>query len=633
MFTIKRHWIINLSVFGFLMASLAISDSSKAAFISDINNSSLQATSSDRAAVGLHTNAQQFTSKIESGLLTAIEKNGKADFIMRFTAQADLSPAYSMDWNARGEFVYNSLRNTAAKSQENAKTILDAAGLKYQTFIAGNELYVWSGTLVNVNKLAALPEVNFIQGAKTYTIDPIDEIKPFQNISWAGDFLANYAITTVGDSTTAVTDWGITDTKADQFWTGFGVKGDGIVVANIDTGVQWNHPALVNQFKCTGNPTNPACWNDPANICGAGGACDNNGHGTHTMGTMVGKDDPALTYNVGMAPNAKWIACKGCESSSCTSASLLACADWILAPAGNPSNRPNIVNNSWGGTGGDSWYLSKVQAWRAAGIFPAFSSGNPGSTCGLIGSPSDYQESFASGGYDSSRNVYTNSGRGPSIYGHAPYTKPNISSPAVNVISSYPTNQWAYMTGTSMASPHTAGAVALLWSCNSALVGQIDATFQLLQNNTDITPAGNCGAPPDGQGNYTFGYGYLNILKVGQAGCAPTEVSLSDFTATTVPQGVQLSWKTAQETDLLGFNLYRSESAYGLRLRINQTLIPAISPGQLQGNRYQYLDGTAKAGKIYYYWVEWVSNQNTELFGPTATSLAPYWLWLPLGLK
>ena len=199
-------------------------------------------------------------------------------------------------------------------------------------------------------------------------------------------------------STTAVTDWGITDLKANQFWTGFGVKGDGILVANIDTGVQWNHPALVNQFKCTGDPTNTACWNDPANICGAGGACDNNGHGTHTMGTMVGKDDPTLAYTVGMAPNAKWIACKGCESTSCSSASLLACADWILAPAGNPANRPNIVNNSWGGLGGDSWYLSKVQAWRAAGIFPAFSSGNPGSTCGLIGSPSDYQELFSSGG-------------------------------------------------------------------------------------------------------------------------------------------------------------------------------------------------------------------------------------------
>ena len=87
----------------------------------------------------------------------------------------------------------------AVKSQVNAKAILDATGLKYQTFISGNELYVWSGTFSEVNKLAALPEVNFIQAASTYSIDLIEEIKPFQNISWAGDFLAYDAITTVDD--------------------------------------------------------------------------------------------------------------------------------------------------------------------------------------------------------------------------------------------------------------------------------------------------------------------------------------------------------------------------------------------------------------------------------------------------
>jgi hypothetical protein len=70
-----------------------------------------------------------------------------------------------------------------------------------------------------------------------------------------------------------------------------------------------------------------------------------------------------------------------------------------------------------------------------------------------------------------------------------------------------------------MASPHTAGAVALLWSCNPNLVGQVDTTFQLLQNYADPAPAGSCGAPADGQGNYTFGYGYLDVLSAGFIGC------------------------------------------------------------------------------------------------------------------
>jgi subtilisin family serine protease len=319
----------------------------------------------------------------------------------------------------------------------------------------------------------------------------------------------------------ATTDWGILDTKANQFWTIFAHRGEGIVVANIDSGVQWNHPALINQFKCPGAPADPACWYDPKNICGAGGACDNNGHGTHTMGTMVAADDPGLVYIAGMAPHAKWIACKGCESNTCSDLALSACADWLLQPGGNPANRPHVVNNSWGGGGGNPWYKAKVRAWLAAGIFPAFSAGNSGPLCRSLGSPGDYQESFATAGHQkANRSIATWSSRGPSRYGHAPYTKPNISAPGANICSTVPTNGWnCGYSGTSMASPHSAGAVALLWSCNPALIGQVQQTAELLQNNADAAPTGRCGAPPDGQGNYTYGYGYLNVLKAGQSTC------------------------------------------------------------------------------------------------------------------
>jgi hypothetical protein len=231
-----------------------------------------------------------------------------------------------------------------------------------------------------------------------------------------------------------------------------------------------------------------------------------------------------------MAPNARWIACKGCRTNQCYDSDLNACADWILQPSGNPANRPHVVNNSWGGPGCDTWYLSKVNAWRAAGIFPAFSAGNDGPSCSTLGSPGIYQQSFASAAHDSSRNIASFSSRGPASSPcdpHTPYTKPNISAPGVNICSSVPTNSWnCTYSGTSMASPHSAGAVALLWSCNSSLIGQIDQTFQILQNNVDSPPAGNCGAPPDGEGNYTYGYGYLNVYQAGLAACgtlqAPT---------------------------------------------------------------------------------------------------------------
>ncbi len=442
--------------------------------------------------------AQPDGSKIEKALLDRFAAEGSADFIVRFAAQADLAPAYQMDWQARGRFVVDALTRVATLSQARAREYLAGRGLRHETFIAGNDLHVWAGDLSAANALAAMPEVYFIRAPRTYSVDPIVE-----------EYMAPEA----------TTDWGITDTKADQFWAAFGVQGDGIVVANIDTGVQYNHPALDQAYKCAGDPGSAACWLDPSDICAGDLPCDNNGHGTHTMGTMVSDDDPALTYIAGMAPNATFIMCKGCESNSCSESALNACADWLLQPGGNPDNRPHVVNNSWGGGGCDNWYLAKVQAWRAAGIFPAFSAGNS-TGCGSLGSPGDYQESFASTAHDSGRSH--SYGQGPSCYGHEPYTKPNISAPGVGVCSTVPTDAWSCgYSGTSMASPHSAGAVALLWSCNPALIGQMDATFEALQNTADppdpVSPL--CGAPPDGEGTYEDGYGYLNALAMGTAYC------------------------------------------------------------------------------------------------------------------
>ncbi len=451
--------------------------------------------------------SEQGLEKVETAVLDALSAKGSADYVIEMAEHADLSAAYEMtDWDARGWFVYDTLRETAARTQAPIIAILEKSGVKYQSFFAGNEIAVTGSDTSVLSQIAALDAVSHVRYPRTATIEPIPVLT--RN-------LFDFSIDAL--------DWGLTDTNAPAFWSTFGVQGSGILVANIDTGVQWNHPALDQAFKCA-SPSDASCWADPSNQCG-GSACDNNGHGTHTMGTMVGDDDPTLTYQVGMAPDAKWIACKGCETNSCSDASLNACADWILAPGGSPANRPNIVNNSWGGGGGDAWYLSKVQAWRAAGIFPVFSSGNPGSTCGAIGSPSDYQESFATANHQSDGNINSSSGRGPSVYGHEPYTKPNISAPGTNICSSVPTNAWnCGYSGTSMAAPHSAGAVALLWSCNSALVGQIDQTFQLLQNSAGAPiNAGACGAPPDGQGNYTYGYGYLDVLAAGTLTCGTVE--------------------------------------------------------------------------------------------------------------
>jgi subtilisin family serine protease len=446
------------------------------------------------------------SAKVEARLADLLATEGQGDFIVTMAEQADLSQAYQIrDWSARGRYVYDTLTKVAKRSQSRAGAKVQARGLKGRSFIAGNQIYVRGGDLPLAQALARLPEVASIRAPKTYHIDEVDD----------GLGLAQ-------STTQATVDWGIQDTKADQFWSTFGTQGAGIKVASIDTGVDWDHAALVNQFACPGDPTDPDCWYDPSDICGASGACDNNGHGTHTMGTMVALDDPDLTYIAGMAPDATWIACKGCEGNECSDFALNACADWILAPGGDPDNRPNVVNNSWGGDGCDPWFLAKVQAWRAAGIFPAFSAGNY-NTCDSAGSPGDYQDSFATTSHNFLRNISSFSSKGPSCFGDDPYTKPNISAPGSSICSTMPGGLWSCgYSGTSMASPHSAGAVALLWSCNPSLIGQIDRTFQILQDTADAPPAGSCGAPADGEGNYTFGYGYLDILAAGEQWCDGT---------------------------------------------------------------------------------------------------------------
>jgi subtilisin family serine protease len=460
--------------------------------------------------------------KIEPALAEKLTGDGKVDFIVRFHQQADLSAAYGMDWQKRGEYVYNTLKDTAARSQAEAIAYLDNRGIKHQTFIAGNDLLVQIGDRAAADRLSTMPDVQIVRSLKTYSIEP-------PTISQLRTILGP----TQQQAVQASTAWGITDAKADQFWGAFGKKGDGIVVANIDSGVDYTHSALFPNYKC-GNGPHDACWYDPGtkNCTGVNsGPCDTPYlgvyHGTHTMGTMIAKDNPSLKFIAGMAPNAQWIACLGLPRGSGTDADLYACADWMLAPVGDPANRPDVVNNSWGSTpDGDNWFQAKVIAWQAAGIFPAFSAGNSGSSCNSMGDPGSYQESFASAAHDSSRLIADFSSRGNSAFGSDPYTKPNISSPGVNIISTKPGNKWATMSGTSMASPHTAGAVALLWSCNPSLRGNIEQTFQALQGNTDTAPAGNCGAPSSGIGNFTFGYGYLDVLKAGQNYCGVVEQTL-----------------------------------------------------------------------------------------------------------
>ena len=444
---------------------------------------------------------------VQGEVLQTLQEEGSADFILVMAEQADLSAAYQMDWETRGWYVYNTLRETAERSQAPVIAALEAAGVRYQSFIAGNEIYVYDGSRTVLNRALWAGE--------------IQEVRAPVEITLAAPQFRFVQPGPQPQSQIQSTAWGITDTGAPDFWAQFGLRGEDVRVASIDTGAQWDHPALLDAYACKDDPSSPVCWRDPAGKCTGGVPCDDHGHGTHTIGTMVGSDNPALPYRVGMAPGARWIACKGCTGTSCSGLHLAACADWLLAPGGSPLNRPQVVNNSWGGQGGNLWFISKVNAWRASGIFPVFAAGNSGSSCSTLNSPGDYPQSFSVAAYTEGRSIASFSSRGPLIINDQPYTKPDLTAPGDYILSSVPTNGWAYFRGTSMAAPHVAGAAALLYACALALRGDMTATFELLQQTADPPPTDSdiCGTPEDGLSNYTYGYGYLNVLRAGQTIC------------------------------------------------------------------------------------------------------------------
>jgi subtilisin family serine protease len=416
--------------------------------------------------------------------------------------------ATTKNWKTKGEQVSASLQSTAASSQASLQAWLNSRNVPFKAFWVVNALKL-TGPQSLIDEIAARPDVARI------VPDAVYQIPPPQRGS-------------VSPPHVDEAEWGLLNIRAPEVWNTFGAQGDGIVVANVDTGVQFDHPALVNQYRGNqgGSFDHNYNWFDPSGICGdpSNGPCDNAQHGTHTMGTMVGDDQAG--NQIGVAPHARWIAAKGCEDFFCSTEALVASGQWLLAPTDlngqnpRPELRPNIINNSWSSGPGDPFYQDIVRAWVSAGIFPAFAAGNSGDFCGSVSSPSDYPESYSVGAYDINNFIAFFSGRGPSVGG---LVKPDIAGPGVDVRSSIPGNGYDFFSGTSMATPHLAGTVALIWSAAPAVIGDLPSTIALLSESAIDTPDLTCGGG-DGDNN-VFGEGRLDAFAaVDQAPRGPTGV-------------------------------------------------------------------------------------------------------------
>ncbi|MYW67706.1 S8 family serine peptidase [Streptomyces sp. SID8379] len=458
-------------------------------------------------AVAADSPSASATAKIDSSLSSAVAKGGDAKFFVVLKDQADLTTAKKQRTHAKAATAaYKALKTHAEDSQKSLTAFLDKKKVGHKDYWIANAVQV-TGDENLVEQLAKRSDVKEIVKSQTYKLDDIET---------SDAKVTGSRTTAAGDAVSDTTpDWGISDIKADQVWDQYKDRGEGIVVATVDSGAQYDHPDLVANYRGNngdGTFTNDYNFYDATGTCATSSTpCDDNGHGTHTMGTIAGKN------GIGVAPNTKWMAAKACAGSrgECLDEDTLAAGQWILAPTDHngenprPDLAPNIVNNSWGG-GVTTFYQDIVKAWNSAGIFEAFAAGNDGdgTTCSTTRAPGAQDTSYGVGAYDSTGTIADFSGFGPSpVDGSA---KPNISAPGVDITSAWPGSSYNTIDGTSMATPHVAGAAALLWSAAPELIGNIDETRRLLNEGARDVDDTHCGGTA-GMNN-VWGEGKLDIL-------------------------------------------------------------------------------------------------------------------------
>ncbi|WP_328651957.1 S8 family serine peptidase [Micromonospora sp. NBC_00330] len=293
--------------------------------------------------------------------------------------------------------------------------------------------------------------------------------------------------------------WNISQIGADRVWSQLRVTGTGIVVGSSDSGVDGAHPALRAGFR-GGDDS----WYDPWDDTRS--PTDQGGHGTHTVGSAVGRD------GIGVAPDAQWVGCVNLDRNLGSPAHYLDCLQFMLAPFpaggdpftdGRPERAPQVLTNSWGCPpieGCDQGVLRPATAaLDAAGIFVVAAAGNTGPWCASIDDPpAPYPDVLTVGAVDAQRRVAEFSSRGPVPGGSG---KPDVLAPGVGVVSAMPGGTYAALDGTSMATPQVAGVVALMWSANPALVGDVTRTRQILRDTaTAATPTYRSDSPSDACG-------------------------------------------------------------------------------------------------------------------------------------
>lgn len=465
-------------------------------------------------------------SKIDAEVWGAASQQISFEFFILLKEQARTQEAKKMSTKeAKANYVFRQLRDKAAQTQGELLQIIQQHQAAYKPYWVVNGIWV-KGDAQLMEILAKREEVRLIA--------PNPRVK--------NQLPQRATVTQWGNARgPKASEWGIGTIRADLLWNK-NIKGAGVIIGGQDTGYEWWHPAIRDQYRGDTLDHNYH-WHDaihgqlsssPVNSCGydVNYPCDDGSHGTHTMGTMVGDDGAG--NQIGVAPEAEWIGCRNMENGWGTPATYIECFEWFLAPTDtnnlnpNPAMAPHVIANSWGcppveGCNPSNFHIMQmvVENLKNAGIFIVVSAGNDGwNGCHSINSPAAiYEASFSVGATDILDTLANFSSRGSVTSDGSMRLKPNVVAPGVNVRSSVPGNGYAAYSGTSMAGPHVAGAVALLINAKPSLAGNVDSLETILEMTADSVYAHSyrsdtCGGTPKTVfPNNMVGYGRINLYK------------------------------------------------------------------------------------------------------------------------
>jgi len=343
---------------------------------------------------------------------------------------------------------------------------------------------------------------------------------------------------------------GLTLVNAPSLWD-LGYTGQGVVVGSLDSGVDLSHPDLVNRWRGGTNS-----WYDPFGQHPAS-PVDKSGHGTATMGVMVGGD--AGGTSIGVAPGAQWIAARIFNDAGQSTATAIHLSyQWMLDPDGDSStaDAPQVVNNSWtfATPGCNLDFEPDLQALRAAGILPVFAAGNGGPADSTSLSPANNPSALAVGAINSSSLIYGLSSRGPSDCGGSTEVFPDLVAPGVNINSTDLGGFYATSSGTSLSAPHVSGGLALLLSAYPNLTAsQQDAALR--SSAFDLGSSGPDNTYGNGRPDLLAAYTWLAnpptdtpTPPTATASTTPTPTSTPTFTLTPTATATMTATPTATYT-------------------------------------------------------------------------------------